>query len=216
MLDTGPDIAGAPSPASPAPCVVLLVASHRLGAVITTADSRILAERYLAELPQRWRHVQGVGHWAEHVAEVLRLNDGALVAAAWLHDIGYGPAVADTGFHPLDGARFLRRIGAGDRIARLVAHHSCAVYEARVRGFEPDLLAEFEPEESATYDALVFCDMTTGPDGKAIRFEDRVREVHQRYSEGDISRALRMAEPCLKAAVDRISQAMKASDLPER
>jgi HD domain len=184
--------------------------SRRLGAVITTADSRALAERCLAELPRRWRHVQGVGHRAEHVAEALRLPDGALVAAAWLHDIGYGPA--DTGFHPLDGARFLRRIGTGDRIARLVAHHSCAVYEARVRGFEQDLLAEFEPEESVTYDALVFCDMTTGPDGMAISFEDRVREVHERYGEGDISRALRMAEPCLKAAVDRISQAMKASD----
>src|SRR5215813_14495968 len=119
-----------------------------------------------ASLPRRWRHVQGVGHWAEQVAEALRLADGALVAAAWLHDIGYGPAVADTGFHPLDGARLLRRIGADDRVARLVAHHSCAVYEARVRGLEQDLLAEFEPEESVTYDALVFCDMTTGPDGE--------------------------------------------------
>jgi hypothetical protein len=184
--------------------------------VITTADSRILAERYLAELPRRWRHVQGVGHRAEHVAEALRLADGALVAAAWLHDIGYGPAVADTGFHPLDGARFLRRIGAGDRLACLVAHHSCAVYEARVRGFEQDLLTEFELEESVTYDALIFCDMTTGPDGRAISFEDRVREVYERYGEGDISRALRMAEPCLKAAVDRVSQAMKASGRPAR
>ena len=129
--------------------------------MITAADSRVLAERYLAELPRRWRHVQGVGHRAEHVAEALRLADGALVAAAWLHDIGYGPAVTETGFHPLDGARFLRRIGAGDRVARLVAHHSCAVYEARVRGFEQDLLAEFEPEESITYDAVVFCDRSS-------------------------------------------------------
>jgi hypothetical protein len=97
-----------------------------------------------------------------------------------------------------------------------VAHHSCAVYEARVRGFEQDLLAEFEPEESVTCDALVFCDMTTGPDGEETSFEDRVREVYERYGEGDIARALRMAEPCLKAAVDRISQAMTASDRPAR
>ena len=129
--------------------------------MITAADSRVLAERYLAELPRRWRHVQSVGYRAEHVAEALGLPDGALVAAAWLHDVGYGPAVADTGFHPLDGARFLRRIGAGDRVARLVAYHSCAVYEARVRGLEQDLLAEFEPEESITYDAVVFCDRSS-------------------------------------------------------
>jgi hypothetical protein len=90
------------------------------------------------------------------------------------------------------------------------------VYEARVRGLEQVLLAEFEPEESITYDALVFCDMTTGPDGEKTSFERRVREVYERYGDGDIVRALRMAEPCLKAAVDRTSQAMKASDLAER
>jgi HD superfamily phosphodiesterase len=178
---------------------------------MTAVDSMALAQRYLAGLPRRWRHVQGVGRRAEHVADLLGLDDSALVAAAWLHDIGYSPALAETGFHPLDGARFLRRIGAGDRLARLVAYHSCAVYEARVRGLEQELLAEFEPEQSVTYDALVFCDMTTGPDGETIAFEDRVREVYERYGQGDISRALLMAEPYLKAAVDRVNHAMNAS-----
>ena len=183
---------------------------------MTAADSMALARRYLAGLARRWRHVQGVGRLAEHVADVLGLDDGALVAAAWLHDIGYSPALAETGFHPLDGARFLRRIGAGDRLARLVAHHSCAVYEARVRGLEQELLAEFEPEQSVTYDALVFCDMVTGPDGEAIAFEDRVREVYERYGQGDVSRALLMAEPHLKAAVDRVDHAMNAWACPDR
>ena len=185
--------------------------------VLTVDQASGLARRLLADsLPRRWRHVQGVGGEAAHVAGALGLADGALVAAAWLHDIGYGPDVADTGFHPLDGARFLRRIGAGDRVARLVAHHSCAIFEARVRGFERELLAEFEPEKSVTYDALIFCDMAVGPDGQPMSFEDRIREVYQRYGESDVARALRMAEPCLKTAVDRISHAMKASDRPER
>ncbi|MFD6223383.1 HD domain-containing protein [Nocardia asteroides] len=35
-----------------------------------------------------------------------------LVAAAWLHDIGYGADLATTGFHPVDGAEFLRAQGA--------------------------------------------------------------------------------------------------------
>jgi hypothetical protein len=26
-----------------------------------------------------------------------------LIAAAWLHDIGYAPGLPETGFHPLDG-----------------------------------------------------------------------------------------------------------------
>jgi putative nucleotidyltransferase with HDIG domain len=175
------------------------------------AESKVLVRRYLAGLPRRWRHVQGVGRRAEHVADALGLDDGALVGAAWLHDIGYSPALAEIGFHPLDGARFLRKIGADDRLARLVAHHSYAVYEARVRGLEHELLAEFEPEQSMTYDALVFCDMTTSPDGETITFDDRVREVYERYGQGDISRALLLAEPHLKAAVDRINHAMNAS-----
>jgi hypothetical protein len=62
----------------------------------------------------------------------------------------------------------------------------------------------------------VYCDLTTGPDGTTMAFEDRVREVYQRYGEGDISRALQMAEPYLRAAVARIHQAMTASGSSER
>jgi len=58
--------------------------------------------------------------------------------------------------------------------------------------------------------------MTTGPDGEGIAVDDRIREVYERYGEGDISRALRMAEPDLRAATDRVSQAMNASDSPVR
>jgi hypothetical protein len=60
------------------------------------------------------------------------------------------------------GARFLRDQGAVARLASLVAHHSCAVHEARVRELDGVLLAEFEAEDSPNYDALVFCDLTTG------------------------------------------------------
>jgi hypothetical protein len=44
-----------------------------------------------------------------------------LVAAAWLHDVGYNPAVVSTGLHALDGARWLRMLGTDERIACLVA-----------------------------------------------------------------------------------------------
>lgn len=70
-------------------------------------EARDLAERYLsAGLPRRWRHVQAVGTHAEDVALRLALEDGVLAAAAWLHDIGYGPELVATGFHPLDGRTF--------------------------------------------------------------------------------------------------------------
>lgn len=104
-----------------------------------------------------------------------------LVAAAWLHDIGYAPDLIDTGFHPIDGARFLRKLGADDRLVCLVAYHSCAVYEARVRGLEDVLLAEFRHETSPTYDALVFCDLTTGPAGERVTYPERIKEIREHY-----------------------------------
>jgi HD superfamily phosphodiesterase len=75
----------------------------------------------------------------------------ALVTAAWLHDVGYGPALRQTGFHSLDGATYFDRHGWPPRIGALVAHHSSARFvaqavglssQARVRHLrEPYLLA---------------------------------------------------------------------------
>ncbi|GHE88447.1 hypothetical protein GCM10018772_10160 [Streptomyces fumanus] len=62
---------------------------------------------------------------ATEIRQVLGKNAGLLVVAAPLHDVGYAPALAATGFHPLDGARFFRdERGADERLARLVANHS--------------------------------------------------------------------------------------------
>jgi HD superfamily phosphodiesterase len=74
--------------------------------VIDIDDAARLAESKLAgPLPRRWRHVRSVARRARWAAKELSLSDD-LVAAAWLHDIGYAPDLAETGFHPLDGAAF--------------------------------------------------------------------------------------------------------------
>ena len=60
--------------------------------------------------------------------------------------IGYAPGLAATGFHPLDGARYLRDAQHADALlCRLVAHHSCAIIEAGERGLADILGREFEP-----------------------------------------------------------------------
>ena len=83
----------------------------RVEAVIDVSGAQELAEAKLAvSLPRRWRHVRSVARRARWVAKELSLSDD-LVAAAWLHDIGYAPELVETGFHPLDGARYLRRDG---------------------------------------------------------------------------------------------------------
>ena len=87
--------------------------------------ARSTAEHYLSPLGRRWVHVAAVGALAERIAPAYGEQAGTLVAAAYLHDVGYAPELALTGFHPLDGGRFLREQGQED-LALLVAHHSGA------------------------------------------------------------------------------------------
>ena len=75
--------------------------------------------------------------------------------------------LARTGFHPLDGANFLRSLGR-ERLARLVAHHSAA----RV--------------------ALTYCDLTTDADGAPIAVSARLDHIAARYGADDpVGRAIR-------------------------
>jgi HD superfamily phosphodiesterase len=64
--------------------------------VITWAED--LAHGVLAvELPRRWAHVQGVAHGAHQVSAVVGEDAELLVAAAFLHDVGYAAKLAHTG-----------------------------------------------------------------------------------------------------------------------
>jgi hypothetical protein len=80
------------------------------------------ATELLSPLAARWRHTLRVVGRAQSFREVLNRDELAvLLAAGYLHDVGYAPDLAEVGFHPLDGACFVR--GAGhERLAGLVAH----------------------------------------------------------------------------------------------
>ena len=117
--------------------------------------ARFEAQRLVLPLGRRWQHVRAVAASAERVALTAALDRGILVSAAWLHDIGYADQLRTTGFHPLDGARYLLTQGFDERVAALVAHHSCAVAEARLRGLYSQV-REFPDEQGAVRDALWF------------------------------------------------------------
>ena len=102
-----------------------------------------------------------------------------LVVAAWWHDLGYAPALRDTGAHQIDGARYLAVQGYPDRLVALVAHHSAAICEAAERKLTAEL--EVWPrEESAVADALWMADMTIGPRGEELAYDDRLSEILSR------------------------------------
>jgi HD domain len=140
------------------------------------------AASLLEPLGNRWAHVQAVAEQAGRIAPAVLPADEReiLVAAAWLHDIGYAPALVTTGLHPLDGARHLEALGVDRRLCCLVAHHSGATFEAEERGYAAGLGA-FEREDSPVVDALVYADMTTGPAGQRLTFEARIAEILERY-----------------------------------
>jgi putative nucleotidyltransferase with HDIG domain len=148
-------------------------------------QAEALAACLLEPLRRRWEHVQAV---AARASELARAVDDAeretLTAAAWLHDIGYAPAIAHTEFHPLDGARFLRDEGWPPEVVNLVAHHSGARYEAVERSLT-DELAAFPFELNALQDALDAADLTTGPDGEPMTFAERMDEIAARYPPDD-------------------------------
>jgi hypothetical protein len=167
--------------------------------------ARRVAEFRLAPLTTRLAHVRGVAVAARRlVARIDLLEADSLVAAAWLHDVGYAPSVRSTGFHPVDGAVFVRAEGFPAAVVSLVAYHTGAVFEARERGLS-DVLAEVPEPSTLLLDLLTCADMTTGPDGSAVRAEDRVSEVLSRYPEDDpVHRAIELAAPSLLAAVARV------------
>jgi HD superfamily phosphodiesterase len=92
------------------------------------------AHQHLRSLEKRWVHIQAVARQAERLGRFLEpAEHQVLVAAAYLHDVGYAPSLANSGFHPLDGARWLTGLGH-DRLAGLVANHSGSKHEAALRG----------------------------------------------------------------------------------
>lgn len=178
---------------------------------MSVADARALAEARLRPLGRRWAHTMAVAERAESAATVLTEDEHAVVvAAAFVHDLGYAEGIAGTGFHHLDGARFLRDLGE-DRLAGLVAFHSAGRWEAEARGLTREL-AEFDDERSLTADVLAHADLLTGPDGTPLGLAARIEEVERRYgSEHPVTRSLRAGQADLAARLGHV-QALLAEE----
>ncbi|GIE75361.1 metal-dependent phosphohydrolase, HD subdomain protein [Actinoplanes philippinensis] len=141
--------------------------------------ARSVAASLIGDSGNRWKHTAGVAERAAELAARLDLDPDVLVAAAWLHDIGYAEPIALTGFHPLDGAVHLSAEGWPARIAGLVAYHSGARFVGAARGFG-EQLAAFPDERSLMADALTYADQTVGPAGARVDTETRYTEMLHR------------------------------------
>jgi hypothetical protein len=168
------------------------------------ADALELASELLGPEGTRLQHVRTAGFVASGLAVLFDPEDAELlVMAATLHDIGYSPRIAHTGFHPLDGGAFLRAEGYPERLASLVANHSLAVLSAD--GHRADELAEqFPREEGLLTDALAYADMHSSPAGRIIPVEQRLADIAARHADrGEATRAQK-----LRAAMVRVGAAL--------
>jgi HD superfamily phosphodiesterase len=176
----------------------------------SVAEAGELARELLSSLPNRWAHVQAVAARADGLTPAImgEHDRQLLVVAAWWHDLGYAPPLQDTGSHQIDGARYLAREGYPERLCALVAHHSAATCEAVERGLSAEL-AQWPREETAVADALWMADMTTGPRGEELAYDDRLSEILARYEpDSVVGRAMLAAEPEIRVAIDRTRQRM--------
>lgn len=154
-----------------------------------------------AELPRRWAHTQGVAACARSLAQALGENADLIEIAAWLHDIGYARPLALTGFHPLDGARYLECMaGVPEVVCQLVAHHTGAAIEADERGM-PAIEEDFSRPATDLLDALTYCDLNTSVDGGPTDVEERLAEILTRYPPDHVvHRSIKRSAPQLRQA----------------
>lgn len=176
-----------------------------------TDDARQLAESCLAAThPQRWRHVEGVAARAREVRGDSK--DDPVVAAAWLHDVGYDPALQLTGLHALDGALFLMTRGVEPLVLSLVAFHTGAEFEAEERGLL-ESLNYFDRPPQELLDALILCDLTVSPNGEDVAVPLRIDEILSRYPRlHPVHRAVRRSSGYLKSCCQRAADLASAKE----
>ncbi|NUT52431.1 MAG: HD domain-containing protein [Saccharothrix sp.] len=179
---------------------------------LESMNAEAVARSLLEDYPRRWKHVRGVAQRLELLQRLTIADERELLrSAALLHDIGYAPEIAVTGFHALDGANYLESIGVSKRLCALVAHHSCAYREAQLRGLSVEL-ARWSDEKGTLRDALWWADMTTGPDGDTTSVHERIAEIQARYGPDDLVAVfIRQAEPELVAAVERTEARLRGA-----
>ncbi|MFI5783426.1 HD domain-containing protein [Nocardia sp. NPDC051570] len=160
----------------------------------------------------RRAHSIEVGRKVESRSDLLPKEIRSMtILAAYLHDVGYGHPII--GFHPIDGANLLQSQGFPECVCHIVAFHSASRVEADVRGLGKAIFEPFQapdvPGLAQATDLVWWADMTTGPNGETLTFDERIDEILTRYEEGSVVHtAITRAEPLLRAAVQRASGSM--------
>jgi hypothetical protein len=162
------------------------------------------ARQILGREVSRWAHTLGVVRQVKESLAMLPSEERSLVvAAAYVHDLGHDPCLRVTGCHALDGAMYVRKMGH-PQVAAMVAQHSGARYEARLRGLAGQM-SQFTFAGSSALDLLTYSDLMTDHRGQECSVEERLEGLAVRYGTDHIvTRAVQLAEPELRESVSRV------------
>lgn len=176
----------------------------------------------LESLPQRVAHSYGVARRMEQLVVAPSVDpewNQRMVAAAMVHDVGYG--YPQTGMHALDGAVALA--ARESQLADLAPHvcwHSTARFEYAARGMEDIAFAQPDPVEQIL---LWVADFTTTHLGQPTTWAERLDGIVSRYPDPtdpvrialaasgtyfDLQLATRVDGAMSKELTDRIQAAM--------
>lgn len=179
--------------------------------MVGVSDPKQTATSALAGTGTRLVHSRRV---AARIGEAIPLVEpewrAALDAAGWLHDVGYSPALSLIGFHPLDGARWLRQEGWSDQVTRLVAWHTRAEKEAELRGL-PRYDEEFPRPPAFVVAVLTWADLTSSPDGVVCDAQERLQRILETHPAGSpVHEATRASWALLMEDVAAVRTALEA------
>lgn len=134
------------------------------------------------------------------------IDEVTAYCAALVHDIGYLEPLHRTGFHPVDGADYLRSNGCG-RLADLIVGHSSSPEEAVLRN-----IADVAPSDDPIAQLLSYWDMQVGPGGEVMAYEERLADILRRHGEHSIvGKANLTAAPRIRALIAQVDRWLQRS-----
>lgn len=174
------------------------------------SEVRPFVEGALSASPARVKHVLEIAKRVrESAARVSmrgmhsKIDLDLAECAALLHDIGYWPPIAHTGFHPIDGARFLEQEGEQE-IPRIIVGHSCSPEEGELRGFpgicsDPGLIAKL----------ITYWDVQVQQGGAVVSYDERLQDILARYgTESIVGQANLKAKPRIETLLMEVKQVL--------
>lgn len=115
-----------------------------------------------------------------------------LSIASYYHDVGYAEELclhpSDPHGHYIYGYLYLKSLGVGNQICRLVLHHTYAYDLERMKNKDVTLFEQnpFSPQDAKLLFILNSADITTDSKGQTVSGVERLEDIKRRYGDSHV------------------------------